>query len=144
MAQRNPADALSIVRQLSYRNREEEDAAIRETDEIVFGRVRQLEVNAVERAHRFMDAGRQAVTNASEVTNELEELRSELKKARGAVSPELAEKYEIVRNRARAAQQALQRHSKEADYHAGVCEDPWGAYVRMTERFPMLRPNLPW
>jgi uncharacterized protein YoaH (UPF0181 family) len=142
MAPRNPHEARITVRLLAYPNREAEEKAIREVDDVVFDKVRQVENNAVERAHRFMDAGRRSVTAASAVANEIEELREEIARRQGPLDPDMAERYEIMKGKAKAARQQLNRHSLEAEYHAKTLADPYAAYIRMTDRFTMLRPDV--
>jgi hypothetical protein len=142
--QRDPEDARLVVRHLNYGNHETENEAIRMVDDIIFSKVAQVESNAVQRGHQLMDSGRMSITAASEIADELEQLRLTMQNLGGRpIDPATAEAFEVLRNKGRAAQQRLSRHVLETEHLAKTCENPFDAYVKMTRRFSMLRPNLP-
>jgi hypothetical protein len=126
----------------TYNNSEEERAAIRAVDEAVFDKVRQVEAWTVENANRFLIASQEPLSEAVQLTDDLQALRYDLDYTDRVDPREAGARYATLRARVEEVTGKLDRADKESEWLESKSSDPYRHFLDMTDRFPILRPNL--
>jgi hypothetical protein len=138
-----PEEARINARLRRYNNSEEERAAIRAVDDAVFDKVRYVEQMTVDNATRFLSASQQHLFDAAALAEDLQGLRNDLDYTDRVAPGTTGERYAILHARYDEVNKKLDDIDRESEWIERKAADPYAHYLDMTERFAMLRPDLP-
>ncbi|MBF4512275.1 hypothetical protein ITJ66_07205 [Plantibacter sp. VKM Ac-2885] len=139
----DPEQLRISIREAAYPNTQSEKDAVTAVDRAVFDKVRVYEDHIVAAAEAFLDEQSVHLMAAEEICEQLPEQVTYALDKRGATADAAtAGRLKDLRSAAYSAIDALRRSEREAAWHQAKAEDPYGSYVDMTRKYPMLRPSI--
>lgn len=138
----NPHQVRIATRERAYPNALAERDAIKEIDREVFDRVRKYEQIVVASAQDHKATARERVKAAEAVLAQLREEIAEPLRNGAALTPELAQRYQVLAEQAGRARALLSREIAASEWHENRCRDPYQSYVDLLDAWPILRPAL--
>lgn len=139
---RHPHELRVLAREMQYGNTQDERRTIRDVDAAVFEKVRTYERELVARADWLR---KEARDHRAALVDVLATLDSEVGRplAEGeAPSPALAKRYSQLQSQSDKIRGDLERAVHEMEWAEERAADPYGSYMAMMEKWPLVRPTL--
>jgi hypothetical protein len=138
----HPHDIRIAAREAAYPNSQTESETVARVDGEVFDRVRLHEHQIVRAAQQFVDDQKVELLAAEDTMTRLRQSVRYAIEEGADVTPDLAKEYEFYRHRAETVLAALRRAESQAAFHSGRLNDPYGAYMALIRRYPMLNREI--
>ncbi len=139
----DPHAARVAARQAAYPNRYAEDETVRKVDEAVFNAVRPFEQEMVRNAREWIgnaDLHDQAGSALEDALRE--DVRRLADRSDATVDQDLAARYRALARDAEKAIRQLEAQAAQAEFSAGRLESPYDEFMRITRKYPVIRPTI--
>lgn len=142
MSRMHPHQFREHARERNYANRLDEDRNVRAVDRAVFDRVRAYEQRSAKTAEAM---SARAASQSEELVGIIAALETEVgEPLRNGAEPseKLAKRYEELTTRFRTTKAGLDRTLQQLDWAEENLRDPYAAYMKMMDKWPIVRPHL--